>query len=93
MSKRTNRRESLPDVLKEIGRLSFNRSHRLGNGSYGSVYKGIFQIDVAVKRIDKNDFKEMETIVMEKIEPHPNVLQYYWTEEDADFMWVWLLLM
>ncbi len=91
MAKRSSEGESLEQV-KRIGCLSYNRKDRLGTGSFGSVFKGKYQeprkpdIDVAIKRIESLDVNEIEKIVMEKLEPHSNVLQYYCTEEDGDFM-------
>jgi len=79
-------------MAKQIGRLSYSRKDRLGTGSFGSVFKGKYrepgkpEIDVAIKRIENLDVNEIERLVMEKLEPHPNVLQYYCTEEDGDFM-------
>lgn len=88
-----SRRESLKDSVKTIGRLSFNRSHLLGSGSFANVYRGTFkeseetpEINVAIKRIEKTNFKETEKLVLENIEYHPNVLHYYCTEEDEDFV-------
>ena len=80
--------------IKRIGRLSYSRQDHLGRGSFSSVFKGKFresdgsqEIDVAIKRVEKIDFMEMEkAIVLESIELHPNVLQCYCTEEDEDFV-------
>lgn len=92
MAKRSNEGESLGQV-KRIGLLSYSRKDRLGTGSFGSVFKGKYEdpgksdlIDVAIKRIESLDVNEIERVIMEKLEPHPNVLQYYCTEEDGDFM-------
>ncbi len=91
MAKRSSDGESLERV-KRIGRLRYSRKNRLGAGSFGSVFKGKYkepgkpEIDVAIKRIENIDVKDIEKVVLEKLEPHPNVLHYYWTEEDDDFM-------
>ena len=81
--------------VKKIGRLSFNRKDLIGEGSYGKIFKGKFkesegnpEIEVAIKRIETIDAKkiEIEIDILEKIEAHPNILRYYCTEEDDDFM-------
>ncbi len=81
MAKRSSEGETLKQ-LKRIGRLSYDRNDILGSGSFGKVYKGKFKeseenpgIDVAIKRIENVDVKEVERVVMNDIEPHPNVLQ------------------
>lgn len=94
MAKRSSDGESLHhSVVKTIGRLTFNRNDHLGGGSFGKVYKGKFkefdgqpEIDVAIKRIERSDFKKMEEVVIKSIQSHPNVLRYYCTEIDDDFM-------
>jgi len=92
MAKRTSEGETLKQV-KRIGRLSYDRNDLIGNGSFGKVYKGKFkeseeksEIDVAIKRIEDVDVKAIEKVIMENIEPHPNVLHCYCIEEDDDFM-------
>ncbi len=92
MAKRSNEGEYLKR-LKRIGRLSYSREDRLGTGSFGSVFRGKFreneekpEIEVAIKRIEQIEGKEVEKIVMGDIEPHPNVLQYYCVEEEDDFI-------
>ena len=90
MAKRSSEGESLEKV-KQIGRLSYSRKDRLGKRSFGSVFKGKYQepgkpeIEIAIKRIENLDVNEIERVV-EKLEPHPNVLQYYCTKEDGDFV-------
>ena len=66
MAKRSSEGETLKQ-LKGIGRLSYDRNDILGSGSFGKVYKGIFKeseenpgIDVAIKRIENVDVKEVE---------------------------------
>ena len=85
------------EQIKRVGRLSYNRfKDRIGGGSFGNVFKGKFLIDessrkeinVAIKRIDKQNESEFEKVIMKTIEPHPNILKYYCIEEDGDFMYV-----
>lgn len=81
--------------IKRIGRLSYSRQDQLGRGSFGTVFKGKFkeseekaEIDVAIKRVENIDVNEIEKVIIEQLEAHPNVLQYYCTEEDEDFVLV-----
>ncbi len=92
MAKRSSGGETLKQ-LKTVGRLSYDRNDLLGSGSFGKVYKGKFkeseeeaEIDVAIKRIEDVDVKDVERIIMENMKPHPNVLHCYCIEEDDDFM-------
>ncbi len=91
MAKRSSEGESLERV-EQIGRLSYNRKDRPGTGSFGSVFKGKYrepgkpEIEIAIKRIENLNVNEIKRIVMEKLEPRSNVLQYYCTEEDGDFV-------
>ncbi len=79
--------------IVEVGQLSFNRNNQIGKGCYGTnVFRGKFkepegqpEINVAIKRI-LFETKEIEKMFMENVDPHPNVLQHYCTEEDDDFM-------
>ena len=63
--------------------LRVNYSEELGNGSYGSVYKGKYvlgdcsEIDVAVKRIDKENINLLESEILAKVGSHRNVLGFY----------------
>jgi len=92
MAKRTSGGETLKQ-FKKVARLSYDRNDVLGSGSFGKVYEGKFreseekqEIDVAIKRIEDVDVKDVERIIMENIEPHPNILHCYCIEEDDDFM-------
>jgi hypothetical protein len=91
MSKRTSYGDTL-EQMKHIGRLIYSSKHFLGRGSYGSVYKGKLvqdfgeEIDVAIKRIEKQNVSEFEKVIMDNIEPHPNILQHHCIQEDEDFM-------
>ncbi len=80
--------------VKQVGRLSFNRTDLIGKGCNGTnVFRGKYkesegqpEINVAVKRVLFDRTKEIEEVFMETVEPHPNVLQHYCTEEDEDFV-------
>lgn len=93
MAKRSSEVVSL-ERIKQIGKVSYNRKDLLGDGSFGTVFKGKFkesedmpEIEVAIKRIQQiNLLKNIETVVMAGIELHPNVLKYYCIEEDDDFV-------
>lgn len=83
------------DLVKQVGQLSYRRKDLLGSGSFGTVFRGKLKhastenkpdIDVAIKRIEEINAREIETVVIGNLEPHPNVLQYYCIEEDYDFM-------
>ena len=67
---------------------------RLGRGSYGIVFKGKFKVaeednqvemDVAVKRVDRFSIK-IEDEILRLVNGHPNILRYYATEENNDFL-------
>ena len=73
-------------VMKTIGRLTFNRSEKIGVSRGALVFKGKYEdeIDVAVKRILKQDVK-LEISVLKKNHNHRNIIHYYVTESDEDF--------
>ncbi len=93
MAKRSSEGTNPSDIkhVKRIGRLSYNRQDHLGRGSFASVFRGKYQatgkaeIDVAIKRIETIDFNEVEKVVLEKLEPHHNIIRYFCIEEDDDF--------
>ena len=89
MAKRTSDGKfSRSGNLKRIGELSFNREDVLGKGSYGFVYRGKYKdlIDVAIKRIVKEEFNKFEEEIFLRIGNHPNILHHYGTENDINFM-------
>ncbi len=95
MAKRSSEGETLKHI-KQIGQLRFSKQDLIGTGSYGtSVFRGIFidefegkpkTIAVAIKRIEEVNSANIEKVIMDKIELHANILRYYATEEDDDFM-------
>ena len=84
MAKRTSE-----ENFKRIGELSFNREDVLGKGSYGIVYQGKYKdtIDVAIKRIVKEEFNKFEEEIFLRIGNHPNIVRFYHVEKDEDFMY------
>jgi len=78
---------------KEIGKLRFcqysDQSFESINikGRFGRVFKGDFEetVDVAIERIKKRDFI-VELDVIRKAQNHPNIIRYYCSEEDAEFV-------
>jgi len=80
--------------IKEIGKLRFCQSddHYQSfdssiKGHFGRVFKGDFEetVDVAIERIKKRDFI-VELDVIRKAQNHPNILRYYCSEEDPEFV-------
>ena len=89
MSKRNSEGKfSQTGNLKKIGELSFNRQDELGGGAFGKVFQGKFRdtIDVAIKRILKEEVNTFEVEIFLGIEKHPNIVRYYHIEEDDDFV-------
>ena len=74
---------------KEIGNtgIKYTRENLLGQGTYGSVYLGIYNDQqVAVKRIElKQSKKEEREVYLQKILDHENVLKIRKVKEDDDF--------
>ena len=73
MAKRSNEDETLKQ-FKNVGRLSYDRNDLIGSGYFGKVYKAKFkeseekpEVDVAIKRIEDVDVKDVERIIMEKM--------------------------
>ena len=72
-------------------KLKLNENDKLGNGGYGTVFRGKFvlrsknllplfggrkKIDVAVKRIDPKKI-QLEDEILTKVRNHRNVLNFY----------------
>ena len=89
--------EGIDHKIVDIGGLSYciceDGGCRLGRGSYGIVFRGTFKAadadnkvkDVAVKGI--NRFKnKIEKEIWRLVNGHPNILRYYSTEEDPNFL-------
>jgi len=75
-----------------VGKLEVYTTKVLGHGSSGTiVFEGSMSgRRVAVKRMLKTFFSiaEKETHVLTQTDEHPNVIRYYTTEEDADFIYL-----
>ena len=87
-------RPSIPDSngVVKVGKLEVLTTKILGHGSSGTiVFEGLMNgRKVAVKRMLKTFFSiaERETHVLCQTDEHPNVIRYYTTEEDADFIYL-----
>lgn len=95
MTKRSIEGNLIEEKIKQVGQLSYRRKDRLGRGSFGTVFRGKLKhpstenkpdIEVAIKRIEIVDAKDVEIVDIGNIPPHPNVLQYYCIVDDDDFM-------
>lgn len=71
---------------KKIGRFKFDKDNKIGHSQQIIVFKGKYEdsIDVAIKRVLKCDVK-LEIELLRKNHIHPNIINYYGTEEDAEF--------
>ncbi len=77
------------NTFKKIGNtgIKYSRENPLGQGTYGSVYLGIYNDQqVAVKRIElKQSKKEEREADLQQNLDHENVLKILKVEEDDDF--------
>ena len=73
---------------KKIGKIKFDAKDLIGKGSFSSVYKGIYEnnIDVAIKRV-LLDGITLEIDILQENHNHSNIVGYYCTEEDENFMY------
>ncbi|XP_062866538.1 serine/threonine-protein kinase/endoribonuclease IRE1 [Trichomycterus rosablanca] len=80
-----------PEVV-EVGKISFNPSEVLGHGTEGTfVFRGHFDgRHVAVKRIlpECVEFAEREVQLLRESDEHPNVIRYFCTERDRQFIYI-----
>ncbi|MCJ8747682.1 hypothetical protein PDJAM_G00156230 [Pangasius djambal] len=80
-----------PDVV-EVGKISFSPSEVLGHGTEGTfVFRGHFDgRHVAVKRIlpECVEFAEREVQLLRESDEHPNVIRYFCTERDRQFIYI-----
>ncbi len=70
------------------GKLSFTRTDSIGKpGGFGSIFRGKFEniTDVSIQRILKSEYK-VELEVLHKTQTHSNILRYYCSEEDVEYM-------
>ncbi|XP_049849801.1 serine/threonine-protein kinase/endoribonuclease IRE1-like [Schistocerca gregaria] len=80
------------DGILHIGRLYINTNNILGYGSSGTiVYEG--QLDnrkIAVKRMLRSHYfiAEKETSILIESDDHPNVVRYFMTEQDREFIYL-----
>ena len=66
-------------------KIKLDRSKRLGEGRYGSVFLGRFNgKEVAVKRLDKDIDVKNEELALKQLD-HPNVIKLLHSESDNDF--------
>jgi len=88
-------RNIFPRASHQIGKISFNPSDFLGKGCMGtSVFRGSFDgRDVAVKRllVDSYQLAEREIDLLRQAD-HPNLLRYFCSEKDRQFIFIALEL-
>ncbi|XP_035260126.1 serine/threonine-protein kinase/endoribonuclease IRE1 [Anguilla anguilla] len=76
----------------EVGKISFDPAEVLGHGAEGTfVFRGCFDgRRVAVKRIlpECFDFAEREVQLLRESDEHPNVIRYFCTERDRQFIYI-----
>ena len=70
----------------EIDKLRFRRSDRLGTGKFGWVFRGKYEnvVTVAIKRMEKQ-LTELDSRLYSIANGHPNIIHYFYTNEDDDF--------
>ena len=76
--------ETREEATKSIGKLIVYLNESLGEGSYGKVFRGLFEnrVKVAVKRIDKAKVQFNEQDILMKVDKHEYIVRYYCTEID-----------
>ena len=71
-------------------------SHAIGRGSHDAIiYKGTFQNKaVAVKKLPLKfaTLAAREIKILQEVDDHPNVIRYYYQEQDANFVYITLEL-
>ncbi|XP_023670800.2 serine/threonine-protein kinase/endoribonuclease IRE1 isoform X1 [Paramormyrops kingsleyae] len=76
----------------EVGKISFSPTEVLGHGAEGTfVFRGSFDgRKVAVKRIlpECFDFAEREVQLLRESDEHSNVIRYFCTERDRQFIYI-----
>lgn len=81
-------------TFREVGKVRYDPENCIGNGCIGYVFHGLFEgtKPVAVKRfqmvqmIKDSDAINRESELLLKASDHPNILRYFCTEMDMDFM-------
>lgn len=74
-----------------VGNISFDPNTVIGEGNTSTVYDGKFQNrDVAVKQIAKTQLQvvEREIDLLVKSDGHPNILRYFFVEQDNDYQYI-----
>ena len=85
-------------TLVEVGSVSYCKEEILGKGSSSAVFKGYFgQRSVAVKRISVDTKEEKQSTQREiniiiKVDRHPNIVRFFHSESDDDFIFLALEL-
>ena len=75
--------------MERIGRLSINRGSPIGEGRFGTVFRGTYETfkDVAVKRFRKVKTQVDTEIYLKASVGHPNIIQYFCTTgRDVEFL-------
>jgi hypothetical protein len=70
-------------MVMTVGKLQFHQNNLLPNGHFGKKFKGKYEneINVAIEQVEKNQFT-LQVGSLWKSQNHPNILQYYCTEEN-----------
>ncbi|CAL8068254.1 unnamed protein product [Orchesella dallaii] len=83
------------DSIKTIGKITYNRSILLGKGAGTFVYQGTYdnRKEKAIKKIhceDKLDTQRRmkEVDILLKLDNNQNVVKYFGTEHDDDFLYI-----
>ncbi|KAK3608719.1 hypothetical protein CHS0354_038162 [Potamilus streckersoni] len=88
--------EGVPVEFDRINHIYYKKEDILGHGCNGTiVFRGKFdKRDVAVKRLLKEYFSlaEQEVKLLRESDQHPNVIRYFWMEEDIHFLFIALEL-
>ena len=78
-------------IYEEVGsKLSFCRRDSIPNcpsGRFGTIFRGRFEgtVDVTIRRIIKTAYS-VALDILRQTQNHPNILRYYCSEEDIEFM-------
>lgn len=73
--------------MVSVGTLTFFREDGIGRGKESFVFKGKHkgETEIAVKRVLKESVR-LEADMLSQLHNHPNIVQFYATESDNDFM-------
>lgn len=82
-----------------VGKVKYNPDKVIGRGNFGTVFRGILRGDIhgadekpiAVKRVERirvdESLIQREVELMQKANDHPNILHYFCTEMNNEFMY------